>query len=122
MNHGRFTRFILIVLFLSAAFQAVTPDPGSLASLNGLWLLMPVIAQPDQPLDDDDSPDEVCEPAARQMDAITAQVDQLRCGFHLPSGITTAVAPTGLIPLEARCAAADSPISISPPLLCRFDC
>lgn len=122
MNHGRNPRLFVILLF-SAAVQAATPDPWSLASASGLWLFLPAIAQPDQPLDDDDSPDEVCEPAARQIDAIASHVDQLRRDFHLSWKIAEVVEPTtcSLPPLENH-EIASRHTPISPPLLCRFDC
>ena len=122
MNRGQDAKLIYILL-IAAAVQAATPDTSSLVSVNGLWLLLPEIARPEESIDDDQVPDEVCEPAARVIDTIASHIDQLKRDFHVGWKLVEIVEPSidpsfpSRTPDPARLG-----FVISPPFLCRFDC
>jgi hypothetical protein len=72
MGQGRLCQSICLhVLLIAAAIQGATPDAQDLASIKPLWLICRVLVQPDTLSEDDELPDEVCEPMSAEMDAIT---------------------------------------------------
>jgi hypothetical protein len=69
MAKGRLFRiFCLQILLIALAIQGITPDAGDLASVNALKLFCPALTDSDQPVNDDDFPDDVCEPLLIETD------------------------------------------------------
>lgn len=63
----------LQLLLITAAIQGATPDAHDLASIKPLWLLCRLVASPHTLLDDDQLPDDVCNPMSAEMDAVVSQ-------------------------------------------------
>jgi hypothetical protein len=64
MSHGRPSRSrSLPLLLLALAIQAIAPDGQDLASIQALQRIAPGLTDFDSPLQQDEWPDDVCEPA-----------------------------------------------------------
>jgi hypothetical protein len=59
----------LRIVLIALAIQGITPDGNDLASINTLKLLCPSLIDADQMLDEDEFPDDVCEPVQRGIDS-----------------------------------------------------
>jgi hypothetical protein len=69
MMQGRlFRAFCLRALLITLAIHGITPDAKDLASINALKLLWPAATGADQKVDDDEFPDDVCEPVRVEFD------------------------------------------------------
>jgi hypothetical protein len=56
------------ILLIALAIQGITPDANDLSSINALKLVCPVLTDSDQPVDEDDFPDDVCVPLRIELD------------------------------------------------------
>jgi hypothetical protein len=74
MGQGRLYQAICLhILLIASAIQAVTPDAQDLASLNPLRILCRSLAERDTLADDDELPDDACEPMSAEIDVVARQ-------------------------------------------------
>jgi hypothetical protein len=78
MGQGRRSQaFCLHILLIALAIQGITPDSNDLASINALKLFCPRLTDADQMVDEDEFPDDVCEPVRVQIDLGRCQLADL---------------------------------------------
>ena len=71
MCQGRLYHSVCLhFLLIAIAIQGVTPDPQDLASNNCLRLFCPALGDPNALADDDGMPDDVCVPAASEIESL----------------------------------------------------
>jgi hypothetical protein len=69
MDQGRlFQAFCLQILLLALAIQGITPDAEDLASVNALKFFCPALTDPDTTVEEDEFPDDVCEPVRLEIE------------------------------------------------------
>ncbi len=92
MSHGRPSRSLSLLLLLFAlAIQSVAPDCQDLASLQALQRIAPGLTDLDSPLQQDEWPDDVCEPAPSASRVAAACRNDL--GSPLVFGLTFTLPP-----------------------------
>ena len=88
MGQGRLSRsFCLHVLLIALAIQGISPDAENVASINALKLLCPLLADADHMVDEDEFPDDVCEPARVEIELRRCQPADSN-GSPFPRGAT----------------------------------
>ncbi len=99
MSHGRPSRSLsLLLLLFVVAIQAVAPDGQDLASIQALQRIAPGLTDLDSPLQRDEWPDDVCEPAPSARSVAAACRKDLGSPLEIGLAITRGQAQ----PVEER--------------------